>query len=99
MQLENVRNVTTFDDGERISCASSPALRGEPQMTQIGLSVVSATSIRSRASGFDIDASAPVIGQMITSTFGSAPGASRIWRPRQSAEGAPPLSTGFDTRR
>src|SRR4051794_35418954 len=99
MQLANVRNVATFGDDSRISYAFSPSVTGEPQITQIGLSVVSATSTRSRASGFDIDANAPVIGQMITSTLGSATIASRILRPRQSAEGAPPLSTGFDTRR
>src|SRR3954469_23108077 len=99
MQLANVRNVTTFGDDNRISYAFSPSVTGEPQMTQIGLSVVSATATRSRASGFDIDASAPVIGQMMTWTFGSATSASRILRPRQSADGAPPLSTGFDTRR
>src|SRR3954451_6428839 len=99
MQLANVRNVTIFGDDNRMSYAFSPSVTGEPQMTQIGLSVVSATSTRSRARGFDIDASAPVIGQMIRSTFGSATMASRILRPRQSADGAPPLSTGFDTRR
>src|SRR3954465_10527298 len=99
MQLPNVRDVTTFGCANSISYAFSPSVTGEPQMTQIGLSVVSATSTRSRASGFDIDANAPVIGQMITSTFGAATIASRISRPRQSADGAPPLSTGFDTRR
>src|SRR4051812_7537836 len=99
MQLAKVRKVTIFGDESRMSYASSPPVTGEPQITQIGLSVVSATATRSRASGFDIDASAPVIGQMITSTFGSATMASRILRPRQSADGAPPLSTGFETRR
>ena len=44
-------------------------------------------------------ASAPVIGQMIMSTFGSSRMARRIFGPRSSVDGAPPLSTGFDTRR
>src|SRR5256885_10881935 len=95
MQFENVRKVTIFDDDSRISYAFSPSVTGEPQITQIGLSVASATSTRSRANGFDIDASAPGIGQMITSTFGSATTPSGILRPPQSAPGPPPLSPGF----
>ena len=59
--------------------ASLPS--GDPHTTKIGLSVVSAAATRSRASGLLIDASAPVIGQMIISTFGSATIASRILRP------------------
>ena len=62
-------------------------------------SVVSDTSTRSRASGLLMVGRAPVIGQMMRSTLGSATSASRILRPRQSEDGAPPLSTGLETRR
>ena len=49
-QLANVRKTTTRREPRRIDryAASSPT--GEPQITQIGLSVVSATSTRSWAS-------------------------------------------------
>ncbi len=42
---------------------------------------------------------APVMGTMTMSTFGSATIASRILRPRASATGGPPQSTGLLTRR
>ena len=77
--------------------ASLPS--GDPHTTKIGLSVVSDAATRSRASGLLIVASAPVMGQMIISTFGSSIMAFRIFGPRSSADGAPPLSTGFETRR
>jgi hypothetical protein len=72
---------------------------GDPHTTKIGLSVVAAAATRSLASGLLIVAKAPVIGQMIMSTLGSSIIACRIFGPRSSADGAPPLSTGLDTRK
>jgi hypothetical protein len=96
--LPNVRNVTTRDDDRSSAWASSVPI-GDPQITQIGLSVVSATSTRSWANGIDMVSSEPVMGTTTAATLGSATMVSRILRPRQSADGWPPLSTGFETRR
>ena len=85
------------DDRSTVWASSLPI--GEPQITQIGFSVVSAAATRSRANGIDIDSRAPVIGTLTQPLFGSAMIVSRIFAPRQSDVGAPPLSTGFDTRR
>src|SRR5688500_5170192 len=79
-QLPKVRKVTSRDDDRSTECASSVPT-GEPQITQMGLSVASATSTRSRANGSDIDSSAPVIGTITTETLGSATIVSRILRP------------------
>ena len=72
---------------------------GDPHTTNTGLVVVRDTSTRSRVKRSDIEARAPVMGTITASMLGSATMASRILRPRSSPEGAPPLSTGFDTRR
>ena len=72
---------------------------GAPHTTKIGFSVVFATSIRSRVNGSLKMTTAPVIGTTTMSTLGSATIASRIWRPRASATGGPPQSTGLLTRR
>ncbi len=72
---------------------------GEPHTTKIGLSVVAATATRSRARGRLIVSSAPVMGQMTRSMFGSATISSRMRRPAGVMTGGPPQSTGFDTRR
>ena len=71
---------------------------GDPQTTKIGFVVARATSTRSRVNGSLNMSTAPVIGTTSTSTAGSASIASRIWRPRSSATGGPPQSTGLETR-
>lgn len=72
---------------------------GEPQTTQISLSVRSAASARSRASLSLIGGNGPVIGQIRTPMDGSWRIDSMILGPRQSPTGWPPLSIGFATLR
>ena len=85
-------------DGSRMSVYTSSSM-GEPHTTRIGLSVVCETAARSTARGRLSDATAPVIGQMRRSTFGSATMASMICRPAGVDTGGPPESMGLDTRR
>ncbi len=72
---------------------------GAPHTTKIGFVVACAAAMTSRVSGSLNIATAPVIGTITMSTFLSAKIASMIWRPRRSATGGPPQSTGFETRR
>ncbi len=96
--LVKVRKVGTVLSSSVFVYASSVPT-GDPQTTKIGLSVVLAASTRSSHSLLPIEGSAPVIGHRSRSTLGSASIVSMIFGPRQSRTGAPPLSTGFETRR
>ncbi len=96
--LVNVRKVGTVLSRSVLVYASSVPT-GEPHTTKMGLSVVAAASTRSSQSLLPMEGSAPVIGHSRRSTLGSASIVSMILGPRQSRTGAPPLSTGFDTRR
>ena len=96
--LVKVRNVGTVLPSSVLVYASSVPT-GEPHTTKIGLSVVAAAATRSSHSLLPMEGRAPVIGQSRRSTLGSASMVSMILGPRQSRTGAPPLSTGFETRR